>query len=303
MQIKNKLFPYPVLDNYKNSSTFDNSTFSINYEIEEDNERIIFKNARILTDNDTIIELLNEDKAKACLIIECSDTIFRESYAIGIKPQDIIVLKSKIVGNIVVSGFIYANTQIENYHDTDFVEEYKDFSFEIDKFDVIAIDNGELLKIELDENIDKKVASIFSIIKDEKSEDTMEITYDRNKIQIFIPAKEFSVYDRLKNNDNFNNIFFSILAIPALSQALLETKNKIISEGYTIEDIELEYNWFISVEKAYKKIKNIDLTYEIFVNEDVNIMAQSLLNFGTIKAIDDIPILISDIEQGVEEGE
>lgn len=303
MQIKNKLFPYPILDNYKSNSTFKNSNYKIDYEIEEDNEIITFKNAKIVTDNQTITNLINNNKAKACLIVECPDTIYREAYSIGLEPRDILIKKNNIIGNVAISGFIYANDIIENYNDIDFVDEYKDYSFEIEKFDVMAIDNGEILKIDLDEKIDKKISSIFSIIKDEKSTESMEINFDRNRIQIYIPSKEFSIYDRLKNNDNFNNIFFSIFAIPALTQALIEIKNKLCNGGYTLEDIEFEYNWFISIEKAYKKINGIELNDTILLNDDINRIAQSLLNFGTIKAIDDIPVLISDMSQDIDEGD
>ena len=302
MQIKNRLFPYPILDNYKNSSTFEKSNYRIDYEVEENNTSITLKNAKIVTDNQTIINLIKNEKAKACLVVECPDTIYRDIYSIGLEPVNIILNKSNIVGNVVVSGFIYANENIKEYNDIDFVEEYREYSFEIDKFDIMAIDNGEIFKIDLDENIDKKISSIFSIIKDENSKESMEINFDRNKIQIFIPSKEFSIYDRLKNNDNFNNIFFSILAIPALTQALFEIRNRLCN-GYTIDEIEFEYTWFISIEKAYQKIYNTELSETILVNEDINKIAQSLLNFGTIKAIDDIPVLISDMSEDIDEGE
>ena len=302
MQIKNKLFPYPVLNSCKNDSTFENSNYMVDYEMEESNDSIILKNVKIITDNQTIIKLIKYSKAKACLIIECPDTIYRENYSIGLEPVDIKLNKNNVVGTVFISGFIYANDNITEYSDIDFVEEYRDYSFEIDKFNVLAIDNGETLKIELNENIDKKISSILRVIENENSKETMEIAFDKNYILIYIPKKEYDIYYGLKNNDNFNNIFFSILAIPALTQALLEIRNRI-NNGESIDEIEFEFNWFISIEKAFFKNNNVKLDENIILTEDVNKIAQSLLNFGTIKAIDDIPILISGAYQTTDEGE
>ena len=176
-----------------------------------------------------------------------------------------------------------------------------DYKFYIDKFDVLAIDNGESIKLEMEDNIDKKVSSIFSIIKNENSRDTMEMELSSNRINIYLPTQEFSIYDTLKNNDIFDNIFFSIIAIPALTQALLEIKTRI-SNGETFDEIEMIYNWFISIENAYEKGETIKLTEEVFMREDINKLAQKLLNYGVIKSIDDI-LSISTNNTNTEEGE
>ena len=301
MQIKNRFFPYPILDNSKNSSTYKDTDFEITYEINEDDKNIILKDAKIVTNNSNITELLINNIAKACLIVECSDTIYRNSFSIGIEGKDIIISKNDIIGKTVISGFIYANNEIEEYYDDDFVEEYKDYKFYIDKFDVLAIDNGESIKLEMEDNIDKKVSSIFSIIKNENSRDTMEMELSSNRINIYLPTQEFSIYDTLKNNDIFDNIFFSIIAIPALTQALLEIKTRI-SNGETFDEIEMIYNWFISIENAYEKGETIKLTEEVFMREDINKLAQKLLNYGVIKSIDDI-LSISTNNTNTEEGE
>ena len=301
MQIKNRFFPYPILDNSKNSRTYKDTDFEITYEINEDDKNLILKDAKIVTNNSNITELLINNIAKACLIVECSDTIYRNSFSIGIEGKDIIISKNDIIGKTVISGFIYANNEIEEYYDDDFVEEYKDYKFYIDKFDVLAIDNGESIKLEMEDNIDKKVSSIFSIIKNENSRDTMEMELSSNRINIYLPTQEFSIYDTLKNNDIFDNIFFSIIAIPALTQALLEIKTRI-SNGETFDEIEMIYNWFISIENAYEKGETIKLTEEVFMREDINKLAQKLLNYGVIKSIDDI-LSISTNNTNTEEGE
>ena len=301
MQIKNRFFPYPILDNSKNSSTYKDTDFEITYEINEDDKNLILKDAKIVTNNSNITELLINNIAKACLIVECSDTIYRNSFSIGIEGKDIIISKNDIIGKTVISGFIYANNEIEEYYDDDFVEEYKDYKFYIDKFDVLAIDNGESIKLEMEDNIDKKVSSIFSIIKNENSRDTMEMELSSNRINIYLPTQEFSIYDTLKNNDIFDNIIFSIIAIPALTQALLEIKTRI-SNGETFDEIEMIYNWFISIENAYEKGETIKLTEEVFMREDINKLAQKLLNYGVIKSIDDI-LSISTNNTNTEEGE
>lgn len=45
---------------------------------------------------------------------------------------------------------------IENFYDEDFQEGYNEYSFKIDKNDIIAIDDGYTTIIDYDEEIDKK---------------------------------------------------------------------------------------------------------------------------------------------------
>ena len=50
----------------------------------------------------------------------------------------------------------------------------------------------------------------------------------------------------------------------------------------------MDYYWFISVKNAYKKQFGIELTTELFKNAEVSVLAQKLLNDGSLNGIKDL---------------
>ena len=286
MQIGNKLFPYPVISSSA-SNCFCNSKYSFESEDSSDGQHYILGNARIVVENDYLRKLLEEKKISAKLIVECTYTVYRESFDISTEPRDIKIDVGNLKDKVEISCYMYANEDIDNYSNEDFIEEYRDYKFNIEKNSVIGIDDGFSTIIEYNEELDKKVASIFMIIPVEDCE-SMRVESLTSKIVIKLPKSEFDHYSVLRNNSNFNNIIFSMLAIPALAQCLKEFQDKIILSEYELDDFEMDHRWMISIRKAYKKLYNTELTDEIFVNTDVFELAQKLLNNGTIKGIKDL---------------
>ena len=163
MRIGKKLFPYPTLNNSKNITCFKNCDFSLEYDDCDDEENLILKNAHIKVNDEVINKLLDESKLKATVIVECSSTIFRKSYDISRIPNDIIIPINNLREQVVISSFIYATENI-NFISPNFLDDYDGYSFDIEKYDIIAIDDGFTTRIEYDEDKDKKVSSIFSIV-------------------------------------------------------------------------------------------------------------------------------------------
>lgn len=284
MQIGKKLFPYPTINNSKVASCYKNSVFSFIYDDVEDESNLVLKNARIELNNETLIKLLNEEKAEAIVVIECSSTVFRTVREINTEPRDIKIPLEFLRDRVVVSCFIYAKEQF-NYINEDFLDEYDGYSFEIEKYYILAIDDGFTTKIEYDEDKDKKLSSIFSIIKSlDPNIKAMKIESTNKKIKIILPEKQFELYDNLKRNESFQYIFFSVLAIPALIKCLQELK----TENGDLEMIRMDNSWFESIMKAYKKVTGKELTNEEFAEVEVEIMAQNLLDGATLKSISDI---------------
>ena len=50
------------------------------------------------------------------------------------------------------------------YSDDDFLDDYEGNSFNIEKYDILGIDDGFSVRINYDETKDKKVSSIFLVI-------------------------------------------------------------------------------------------------------------------------------------------
>lgn len=287
MQIGNKLFPYPTINNIGLRNCFKETVYSFKCNDYNDGQNYVLENACIEINNDNIKKLINEGYLGVGLVIECSATVYRKMFEISIEPHTINIPIGDLRDRVEVSCYIYAKKDIDNFIDSDFLEDYSGYSFKIDKNDIIAIDDGYTTIIEYDESVDKKVASIFQVIRD-KSAENMIIEKKSKKIIISLPDQEFGNYDILRKNDNFQNIIFSMIAIPALTYCLKDLQDKMKTNEYDIDSIEMDYHWFISVKNAYKKQFGIDMTEEIFRNADVAIVSQKLLNNGNLNGIRDL---------------
>lgn len=294
MRIGNKLFPYPTLNASQNMNTFKESSFYLEYEEFCEGNELVLKNARIVTDNIKIIQLLKDGTIEAKIIIECSATVYRVNKKIDLEYQDIIIPLHNLRDKVVISSFIHAKKEF-TYVNDDFLDDYAGYSFRIEKNNILAIDDGFTMKIEYDESKDNKIASIFSIIKssDEKLH-SMKVEFTTRKINIFLPESQFGFYDNLKGNDNFQNIFFSILAVPALSHCL----QKLQKEDSDIELIRMEYSWFESILKGYLKLYDKELNSKIFSEMDILRFSQEVLNNATVNSIENFFSIVTNSSLG-----
>ena len=287
MRVRNNLFPYPILNAKESLSSFSTSTFNFDYNENQDNEYYYLNNIRVnLTDNN-LKELIDKKQASIKMIVECSRTLYRNVFNISLSESNIKIPVGYLRGPVEISCFIIANEKIENYHSKDFNPVYGNYKFDIDKYDLLAVDDGFNTKIDFDESKDNKVASIFLVVSsaDEQSV-TMDIEIKNKNIKITLPAKEYGYYTNMKNDSYYQNIFFSILAIPALNYAL----TKIQEEDY--ETALLKYDWLSSVITAYKRVYNKELE-EDWGKLDCDV-AQRLLNDAVVKSIDDFYYLMID---------
>lgn len=80
MQVKNRLFPYPVINHNKILSNFGTSDFQLLYDGEETEKAYLMKNARFYTESKLINQLFDEGKIIISCIVECSYTVYRKRF-------------------------------------------------------------------------------------------------------------------------------------------------------------------------------------------------------------------------------
>lgn len=303
MQIGKKGYPYPVLNNAKNFNCYMNDTYSLELEEIEDGDNYILKDVRIETNSELLKRLLETKKAKAMIMIESSATIYKRSEEISLEPKDIIIPINKLSGRVEISSITYATETITDLSSLDFIDDFSGYKFRIEKYCPIAIDDGRVLKIEYDDLDDKKVSSIFSVVKSfDPDKKIMTVINDDKKIKIELPEKEYKNFDRLNGQSIFQHIFFSIIIIPALSMCLKEIQDELKYHNKMIEDIIDVHTWFISVQNAYKRITETTLTEEIFLATDVLELSQLIMDDCIVNSIDDFHDIITrtnDIEEEV----
>lgn len=307
MHIGNRIFPYPVLNRNEALSDYAaESTFKLEFDVDENgapivkNGEVVFKNLHFTLTDSTLIELLEQGKLRGAFIVECSASVYRSRFDISTTPYDLQVSAHEINGNVVASCYLYATEDITDFHSMGFIEEYAGYSFDIDKFDILAVDDGFKFKIELDPTEDDKVASIFTVVKKEDSGDIMSYVYNDKKIIIYLPSAYYDCYDNIKTKRECNNIAFAMLAIPVLSGCL----DDISARYESMEEILESYSWFNAVCISYKRKTGNKLTFEDFDNMNKLELAQMVMNSASCNGLKDFDnMLLGGMNTADEEGD
>lgn len=278
MQVRNKIFPYPVINHDLNFSSYKNKDFALEFEPIENEQFLILKNAKFVTNSETINELYFQNKIDVFLIIECSNTVFRKSYQLSKEGIDIELRKTDFNERVDISMFACAKQSF----DSDFKEaddDYDGIIFEIEKYDIIGADDGFNVKFIHEENEESLTKSIFSIIIDQ---DLRDGQYRVNceigrKIAIELAKIDYDNYKVIYTVPLYKEVFFNMLLVPALIEALTKCKKIIENENKEIDDISDQYTWFRSIQSGYKRLKGEELTLDKFKEASAVQIAQELL--------------------------
>lgn len=294
MRVGKKLFSYPVINNSEKVSSFKDSSFSLVYEDDSDDEFLILKDAHLVIDDLNLVNLMSKGMVIGALVIECSATIYRVTKEISLENRDIIIPLSELNDKVYISSFLYATDNITDYKSENFLDDYEDYSFNIEKYDILAADDGFYKIIEYDQEEDQKNDSIFSVIKT-KNIDNMLVDINQKKIIIKLPENEYGLYYNLRFNKTYQPLFLSMMAIPVLSSVLQKFKD----QDYDIDDIADDYYWFNAIMVSYENVYGKKLTNELFNEIDSLTLAQKLLNNSTIDGINKLFRLDMNKKMGV----
>ncbi len=299
MRIGKRLFPYPILNNDRLYSQFKESVFSLEYEELVTDELYSLENIRCNITSEYLIDLIKNGLAEIVVVVECASTMFRHHYILPLEKTTINIPISDLNGKLTVSAYIVATKDIEKYSCKDFLDDYEGYRFSIEKNDILAVDDGFTNKIDFDENEDTKKSSVFVVIKDKTIKDeTMHIDFDTSKVIIYLPEEQWNRYEKTKRIGKFQNLYFSILAIPALVYAIQELEKK----DATLDQLRMDYSWFNAFLLSYKNINNHELTDEEFLTMNAYLEVQKLMNTPVTKALDDI-FDLTMIGGGEEDGD
>ena len=301
---QNRLFPYPILYNNQENSSYKNSVYKLEYDnVIVNNNYLIIKQARIELNNSEFKTLIDEGKVQAYLLVECPGTIYREKFKISYDHGLDLQLDIRLFeGRVEVTSFIAAKCNFK-LNNIDFLEDYEGYEFDVEKGSILAIEDGFDTNVDYSTINDKKVSSIFLIIRDNDESKNMRVNSDdRKKIKIYLPPKEYDKYYSLKSNEYFQNIFFSIIAIPALTKAIQHIQDGINAEECELEDLMDDYKWLRSIIDSYNKIKQVNINTEDFKELDAVEISQVVMNNASTNAINDL-ISVFDISKTREEDE
>lgn len=280
MEIKYKLYPYPVLWN-KNDDYKIPSEFSAEIKTEENFKNTKLKIKFFLKDKE-IEKLIRENKAEYVVHIEGTRTYFRDF--ISTRETEITYdLKDRdILGKLEINFFILAKQDIRGYRNDNFNEDYSSEAFNLKKGNIIAIADGYRFDIEKNDDELGKISSIFSICKKETVEQTgMTVDMSYEKIRIGLNITDYVNYSQLSQNPNKVDSVNSIIIFPALIYIFEQLKKDFTETDYT------EYKWFRALENIFKK-NGQELNKELLENEISIDLAQRVLNYPIERAFNSL---------------
>ncbi|MDE7095495.1 MAG: hypothetical protein K2O23_03320, partial [Anaeroplasmataceae bacterium] len=212
MRVGKRLFPYPVLNNNPLYSQYQTSTISFKYNEVITKTQFILDDLQCNIDCEFLSSLIEYGYAEVILVVECSQTMLRKHYTITADMNDIKIPLMDVSGKVDISLFVVATKDIPNFKCSDFLPDYIDYEFYIEKNDILAIDDGYTSRIEFNDNENGEKSSIFLMIKDTNIADkTMRVDLSDDKIIISLPVDQWNEYDKTKQIKKFQNLYFSII--------------------------------------------------------------------------------------------
>lgn len=255
MDIRYKMYPYPVLayflDDYKDKHAFDVKITQVKDGFDT---KLVFETT--LT-NKELLGLVRSRKASFVYHLECSQTGFRKVIRTD-KFSLPYVLSNHEVKNIVqICPFIVATKDITSYSSTDFDDDYKGMTFDIEEGCILAV--GQQVDADVSDSIDDlaNTPSIFSIVQNtDETIKEMKVDGNGDKIVIQLPFNDYYSYKSLSQNPKFEPVLNALTIVPALVFAIEEMKRWDSEE---MNRREIDCGWFRSIKHVLSKEFNCDV--------------------------------------------
>ncbi len=255
MDIRYKMYPYPVLayflDDYKDKHAFDVKITQVK---DGFNTKLVFE--ATLT-NKELLGLVRSRKALFVCHLECSQTGFRKVIRTD-RFSLSYVLSNREVKNIVqICPFIVATEDITSYSSTDFDDDYKGMTFDIEEGCILAV--GQQVDADVSDSIDDlaNTPSIFSIVQNtDEAIQEMKVDGNGDKIVIQLPFNDYYSYKSLSQNPKFEPVLNALTIVPALVFVIEEMKQWNREE---MNSREINCGWFRSIKHVLSKEFNCDV--------------------------------------------
>lgn len=270
MELKYKLFPYPVLwnvlDDYKTTHFI--SKINVNQTIKR-----IRISCEFDMDNIEIENYIKSGKAEYLVHIECPQTAYRSVIYTAENNIECEIKESDLNGKVSVCTFIVAKMHINSFNNYDFNEDYSGVTFKIEKGAILAVGGQTQIRIEKNSDELANLPSIFSIVKKDTDERIgMQVEMASDKIRICLNKEDYSSYQLICKMQGLNHTMHSSLIFPALIYVFEQLK-------HALNEYE-DYRWYKSIAAVLKKYK-LSLNEDLLQNKTSIELAQILLDMPT----------------------
>lgn len=247
MEIKNRLFPYPVL--CEDTDDYIDGSFSVNTEILSQDINSLILGFKMNLDNPGLKKLISSGYAEYIIHIECSKTAFRTVIHTFSDEETYRINNSKINGEIELLGLVVAKKDIYFYRNNSLNDDYDDVDIMIPEAAILAYHN--MSKINVIKNYEElaKEDSLFSVVKklrmDQNEEIPISFELAIDRIKIYVSEDVYGAYIQYQNNITMRPLIMSVLVMPALTYMM-----EILRAGY--EDY-MGTRWFARFSSYYQQ--------------------------------------------------
>lgn len=272
MEIKYKLYPYPVLSPY--SDDYKNGQFDSSIDIVRDGYNLRVDFLATLTCA-SLRELIKSGQAYYVYHLECAQTGFRTAIKTTRTSESYTISNKKVNGKLQICPFIVATKDINGFSAPEFHDDYLGDTFDIEAGCVMAV--GKMATIDISKDIDDlaNTPSVFSIIRNaDTSCKEMLVDTSGRKIIIKLPLDDYYSYKQLSKTPQAQPILNSLTIIPALIYVLEELKCLSIDERMENSNA----LWYKVLSKALLTQFDCNIESDDFNSCNCMELAQKLIN-------------------------
>ncbi len=289
MEIKNRLFPYPVL--CEDTDDYVSGEFYVEAKLVDQGLNDILVQFDIQLDNPGLQGLINSGMAEFVIHMECSNTAFRTVIRTFSNTEQYRIMNSRVNGDINLLGMIVAKEKIGHYTNSALNEDYDGITLTLDKASILAYDNMDPIHIAKNYEELAEKDSIFSVVKqmrmDQNEHNAITFVLDTDKIKIRVDDDLYSSYIKYKGNSAMQPLMSSILVMPALTFMMETLRN----EG--VDDYASSY-WFIKMEKYYA-LHGKNFVEDVILGDDmISEVVQEMLQLPVGKTLLNIPDMLGE---------
>lgn len=247
MEIRSRLFPYPVL--CEDTDDYISGGFDVTAEVINQNVNSLVLRFRMNLDNAGLRSQISQGNAEYLIHIECSNTSFRTVIHTFSDEETYRISSSKVDGEIALLGMVVSKKDIPFYRNNNLNPDYSDIDLMIPRVAILAYYN--MPKINMLKNYEELAQedSLFSVVRemrlDQNEEIPIHFQLDPERIKIFVNEKVYSAYIQYQNNLIMRPLIMSVLVMPALTYMMEELR-----QGY--EEYE-SFRWYIKFAKFYQQ--------------------------------------------------
>jgi hypothetical protein len=272
MEIKYRLYPYPVLSSY--SDDYKQGHFEANIDIVKDGYNLRIDFLANLT-SAGLKEQIQDGNAMYVYHLECAQTGYRKVVVTDKVSESYIVENKFVSGKLQICPFVVAVKDISGYSTEDFHNDYNSVAVDIEAGCVMAV--GTMLTVDVLKDIDDlaNTPSIFSIIRNaDPSCREMLVDMSGRKIIIKLPLDDYYNYKKLSITPQYQSVLNSLTVIPALTYVLGELKLMTVQDRMENQDT----LWYKTISKALLTQFDCDVESKDFNARNSIELAQKLVN-------------------------